>query len=177
VVFEELQNFPEDVIEQWIKPYAELSGWPPKVGLDGVPADRWRYLLSLKPLSWWQNGEWVKCKGSLSIHDLSEGSRDSIIKMAFAYLTGAENEYSLSMSDMRERLDKISEYLQSHKRLPCNPILYEGVDGISVADGNHRLCMLYIFQGYFKLPVPEHMQVLVDKEIEYWIYRPVPIVG
>jgi len=67
VVFEELQNFPEDVIEQWIKPYAELSGWPPKVGLDGVPTDRWRYLLSLKPLSWWQNGEWVKCKGSLSI--------------------------------------------------------------------------------------------------------------
>ncbi|EHU9451498.1 hypothetical protein KZY45_004479 [Vibrio vulnificus] len=171
MAFDDLNNFPNDVIEQWIAPYAKEEGWPPQLGADGVPVDRWRYLLSMKPLSWWQQGEWIKCKGHLSIHDLTKGSQDTILKMAHSYLTGITNEYSLSISDMVPRLDRVADYLIEHKNLPCPPILYENNGAYSVSDGNHRLCMYYICYGYFKLPIPKKLELLVDQEIEYWLFK------
>lgn len=171
MAFDELTNFPEDVIEQWIAPYAKQVGWPPQLGMDGVPVDRWRYLLSLKPLSWWQNGEWVKCKNHLSIHELTKSSQDTIVKMAHSYLTGATNEFSSSISDMVPRLDNIAQYLKANNCLPCPPILYEGDGGYCVSDGNHRLCIYYICYGYFNLPVPKELELLVDQEIEYWLFK------
>ena len=171
MVFNELKNFPEDVLEQWITPYAKQVGWPPNIGIDGLPIDRWRYLFSLKPMSWWQQGEWVKCKGHLSIRELTASAQDVMVKMAHSYLTGTPNEYSNSISDMTSRLASIGDYLQAHKQLPCAPILYESDGGYNISDGNHRLCMYYICYGYFNLPTPKELDILVDQEIEYWLYR------
>lgn len=171
MIYSELSNFPDDVIEQWIEPYAIQCGWPPKLGNDGIPIDRWRYLLCLKPLSWWIDGQWEKCTGHVSIKDLSTSSKISILKMAHAYLTNTSNEYSESISDMIPRLDRISEFLQSEKVLPRCPILYESSDGLAISDGNHRLCMYYICYGYFNLPTPRHLDIYVEHDIEYWVYR------
>ncbi|ESX54720.1 hypothetical protein X760_27750 [Mesorhizobium sp. LSHC422A00] len=50
-----LPEWPDDVIEQWLLPFAKDLGWPPPVPLG---EHRWHYILAKKPLSWWQGLKW-----------------------------------------------------------------------------------------------------------------------
>ena len=46
-----LPNFPDEVIETWLLPFAVSEGWPPVIGSDDIPLERWGYLLPRKPWS------------------------------------------------------------------------------------------------------------------------------
>ena len=120
--------------------YVNSEGWPPKIGKDGKPIDRWRYLLSGKPVTWWFEGEWEKQKRHLSIHELSPSSRDTLTKMALSYLAGAVNEYSASIPDMKERIDRVISHIRAKGSMPFAPVFYQSDDGVCISDGNHRLC-------------------------------------
>jgi len=167
----DLSRFPEDVYQQWISVYVNSEGWPPKIGEDGKPTDRWRYLLSGKPVSWWFEGEWEKHKRHLTINELSPGSRNTLTKMALSYLTGSVNEYSASIPDMKERIDYVISHIKTEGTMPFAPVLYQSDDGVSISDGNHRLCAYYICYGYFNIPVPKELELLPEHEFEFWLYK------
>lgn len=166
----DLKRFPDDVYQQWISVYVKSEGWPPEIGADGIAIDRWRYLLSKKPVAWWFEGEWNKHKKHLSIHELAPSSQATMVQMARSYLTGQANEYSVGIPDMRERIDKIISHIKEKGCLPHAPILYRSDDGLNVSDGNHRLCAYYICYGYINLPIPKELQLLPDHEFEFWLY-------
>lgn len=167
----DLSRFPLDVYQQWISTYVKSEGWPPIVGKDGIPIDRWRNLLSGKPVSWWFEGVWEKHKRHVSIHDLSPGSRDSLTQMALSYLTGAVTEYSASIPDMKPRIDRVISHIRAKGTMPFTPILYQSDDGICISDGNHRLCAYYICYGYFNIPVPKDHELIPEHEFEFWLYN------
>lgn len=166
----DLSTFPQEVYKQWLSTYVESEGWPPQVGNNGVPIDRWKYLLSGKKLSWWFDGSWEKQKRHISIQELSPSSRESLAKMALSYLTDETNEYSMSIPDMKQRINRVIENIKSNGTMPSAPVLFKSDDGICIADGNHRLCAYYICYGYFDLPVPKELELLPEHDFEFWLY-------
>ncbi len=52
-VKEDLSNFPDEVINEWLLPYAQSIGWPPT-------HERWRGIFFSKPLEFWQATTWQK---------------------------------------------------------------------------------------------------------------------
>lgn len=57
-VFDDLPQMPREVVEQWLGPYVQSEGWPPPLGSDGVPTNRWRLLLGLQSLEYWRRVRW-----------------------------------------------------------------------------------------------------------------------
>lgn len=166
-----LDKFPPEVVEGWLSTYVKSEGWPPALGEDGVPIDRWRYLLSRKPLVWWFGGNWEKRLGHISIQELTEANQDSIVKMALAYLAGHINEYSVQIADLESRISSIIEYIKINKTMPGAPVLYLENGKYAIADGNHRLCAYYICYGYLNIPVPKELELLPDENFQFWIYE------
>jgi hypothetical protein len=40
----DLPNFPDDVLADWLLPYANIIGWPPARDINEIPENRWKYL-------------------------------------------------------------------------------------------------------------------------------------
>lgn len=40
---ESLPNFPNEVLQDWLRPYAISEGWPPSDTLETLPEGRWRF--------------------------------------------------------------------------------------------------------------------------------------
>jgi hypothetical protein len=57
----DLPDWPDDVIEQWLHYFAQDCGWPPPEPLGN---HRWKGLLGGKPLSWWKKVSWKKRKSN-----------------------------------------------------------------------------------------------------------------
>jgi hypothetical protein len=55
----DLPDWPDDVIEQWLHYFAQDCGWPPPEPLGD---HRWSGLLGGKPLSWRKKVSWKKKK-------------------------------------------------------------------------------------------------------------------
>ena len=165
-----LDKFPSEIVKEWLSTYVESEGWPPAVDEDGIPTGRWRYLLSKKPLAWWFEGDWEKRTGHISIHDLTDSCKASIVKMALAYLTDQVNEYSVQIGDLKSRITRIVEYIRETKTIPGAPVLYRENGKLAISDGNHRLCAYYICYGYLNIPVPKELELLPDETIQYWVY-------
>lgn len=166
-----LDKFPSEVIDEWLSTYVESEGWPPAIGEDGIPTDRWRYLLSRRPLQWWFEGVWEKHNGHISIHDLAEKNKESIVKMALAYLTGQLNEYSMQIGDLKPRITSIIEYIKENKTIPGTPVLYLENGKYAISDGNHRLCAYYICYGYLNIPIPKELELLPNENFNFWVYK------
>jgi len=166
-----LKNFPPEVVDEWLSTYVKSEGWPPAIGEDGIPTDRWRYLLSRRPISWWFEGGWEKHTGHISINDLTESNKESIVKMALAYLTGHVNEYSTQIGDLKSRISSIIEYIKENKTIPGTPVLYLENGKFAISDGNHRLCAYYICYGYFNIPTPKELKLLPNENFNYWVYK------
>ena len=58
-IIEDLPNFPVDVIEQFLLPYAEDFGWPPGKR-ERDPNNNWKYILRKNDLTYWQKVKWNK---------------------------------------------------------------------------------------------------------------------
>ena len=166
-----LDKFPSEVVKEWLSTYVESEGWPPVIGEDGIPTDRWRYLLSRRPLEWWFEGFWEKRDGHISIHDLTEKNKESIVKMAAAYLTGQLNEYSIQIGDLKPRITGVIEYIKENKTIPGTPVLYLENGKYAISDGNHRLCAYYICYGYLNISIPKDLEFMPNENFNYWVYK------
>ncbi len=68
-IIKDLPNFPEDVVEQFLLPFAEKLGWPPG-GCQNDPSNRWKYLLLSNDLDYWRQLKWNKKTLKLTPHKL-----------------------------------------------------------------------------------------------------------
>lgn len=76
-----LPNFPDEVIKEWLLPFAESEGWPPQLGSDGVALNRWRYLLGLRPFGLLQRLDWKKEYKHISIREIAKKSQPALVQI------------------------------------------------------------------------------------------------
>lgn len=140
-----LPNFPDQVIESWLLPFAIERGWPPYLA-DGHTASKgWEYLLLMKPKAFWLACTWSLQSIDLSLSDLSPLSRQAISDLSKAILVQEQNPCS-NIINSKERLSRALAYLRRHEQHAAPPILVELQGGYSVADGNHRLAAYFLLQ-------------------------------
>lgn len=100
-----LPNFPVEVLEEWLLPYANSEGWPPAQTVEASPNGRWRYLLSNRPLAYWRSITWRKHERHISIHNLDPGYQEIMVKMVLAAVQGQRNLYSSTIDDLTPRFN------------------------------------------------------------------------
>jgi hypothetical protein len=159
-----LPNFPDEILSDWLLPYARSEGWPPFGGRDNMPQGaRWPYLLSKKPLSYWANINWSLHNGHIELEQLDPRTQDTITQMILAAAKGETNLYSHSIPDLKERFDRILLHLTSTGSLPAAPTLVKAENGFRVMDGNHRLAAY----SFYRLLSKAHN--LVVQPQRYWV--------
>lgn len=167
-----LPNFPTEILEEWLFPYAESEGWPPAESDDGQLCGRWRYLLGNKPLRFWRALRWEKVQRHISVYDLNAECQDVMLKLVLASVRGETNLYSVSIPNLKMRFDRIVEHIRATGELPCAPTLVPERYGLSIVDGNHRMAAYLYCYGYFKLEVEAKLQLRTKEIQEYWIGIP-----
>jgi hypothetical protein len=139
-----LPNFPDEVLEDWLLPYAKTEGWPPFGPLGAPQGHRWPYLLGKKSLPYWLSLKWSPHETDIAVEALEPKSQESICQMILAAAKDEENLYSASIPDLKERFVSVLTHLNSTSRLPGAPTLLSTDGGYRVLDGNHRMAA-YLF--------------------------------
>jgi len=164
-----LPNFPDEVIKEWLLPFAESEGWPPQLGSDGIPLKRWRYLLGLRPFGFFQRLNWKKEHKHISIHEIAEKSQPALVQIFEAAIFGRQNMMSSSISNLKERFESVVRYIESCGSMPNAPVLLSENDKYYIFDGNHRLSAYYYCYGYFKVDVESKLMLTIKENQNYWI--------
>lgn len=164
-----LPNFPDEILGDWLMPYAKSEGWPPADHVDSAPAGRWRYLLGLRTIAELREISWQEEHRHISIHELRPDYRDISVEMTLAAVAKQTNLYSVSIPDLSERFNSILAHLRKHGSLPAPPVLLSGHDGLQVLDGNHRLAAYFYAYGYFKLPLDEEALSSTTSAQRLWV--------
>jgi hypothetical protein len=165
-----LPDFPDEVIETWLLPYAVSEGWPPVIGSDGVPLKRWEYLLMRMPWSEFQNLSWSKVTKHISIYEFGRPSFLSLVQIYEAAILGGNNSMSVSIPDLKQRFDSIVNYIRQNGKMPKAPILYlNDVKKYEIFDGNHRLSAYYYCYGYFNENGDSSLMLKAQEDQTYWI--------
>lgn len=164
-----LPNFPCEVLEEWLLPYATSEGWPPADTDDSALRGRWRYLLKNMPLEFWKSLTWNKVQRHISIQDLSNSCQEVMVSMVLAAIENHNNIYSASIPDLKERFHRIVAHIRATGNLPCPPVLICEGDGLGIVDGNHRMAAYFYCYGYFKLDVDCDLQLKTNEMQHFWI--------
>lgn len=67
----DLKNFPDEIVRDWLEPFAKNIGWPPVMAF----RSRWKGILRSLPLDVWQGVRWSKERIDLSKISLSSDSK------------------------------------------------------------------------------------------------------
>ena len=140
----DLPNFPDNVIEIWLKTYVGQHGWPP-----GSPRDRrnsWRYLLALKDLSFWKSVRWVSESRALEFADFVASSRDVVNSLINAYVKDIPNLFKHQIPDGKARYARSMAYLVEHGQFPEPIVCLDSEGHLEVLDGNHRLTAYFVYK-------------------------------
>lgn len=164
-----LPNFPTDVIEEWLLPYAKLEGWPPARDFDELPKGSWRYLLKNRPLTYWRSLSWSKVERHVSIHDLSPEWQSMMVQMMLGAVKGQPNLYSVSIKDLAPRFNRILEYFERYGVFPKPPALLIEQQQLTVLDGNHRLAAYLYCYGYFIIDGGAALKEITKESQTYWV--------
>src|SRR5690242_14700650 len=100
---ETLPNFPDEVLEGWLLPYANSEGWPPAQDTNATPEGRWKYLLSGRTLSQLRGIKWREENRHLSIHELSKSHQSICVDIVLGAVQDQINLYSSSIKDLKQR--------------------------------------------------------------------------
>lgn len=146
----DLPEMPKPIIEQWLGPYVKSEGWPPRLGPDGVPSDRWRFLLGLRSLAFWRRVRWELRDLPLQFKDFEPHSKLTISELVDGYVLNRSNQYSSSIPDRRVRFQSVLRYLVANGVLPVPVVLLSHPEGYSIMDGNHRVAALCAYREFMK---------------------------
>jgi hypothetical protein len=137
----DLPNFPDEVLAQWIYPFANKIGWPPEKSRD---PSRWKNLLGATVVDW-SMATWALEETDLTQLPFSYFAADGFKCMYRNYVNNESNEYdNLKKEGGAERLKLSIKYICEHGRFP-KPIIFRKIHGeFEVVDGNHRLLAWYI---------------------------------
>jgi hypothetical protein len=126
-----LPNFPDEIIIDWLLPRAEDLGWPPS----GM---RWDAILLNKDLNFWRSVFWKQVDVNLTEINLEKITQKCIDGYREAYEENKKNIFSTGISDGRSRYICCLEYLLEHGKFPKPICLLQGDGEYLIADGHHR---------------------------------------
>ncbi|WP_296656041.1 hypothetical protein [Thiobacillus sp. 0-1251] len=153
-VQQDLPAFPPEIINEWLGPYVQSEGWPPNSERHEVSTDRWRYLLGMRPVSYWASFTWQRTKIIPTIEDLGQASNQTLAQLITGYVQGKPNIYTQQIPDGKQRFQSVLSYLSIHKSFPGFPVLAVQADGLEVLDGNHRMAAYFTLVASGKAPFP-----------------------
>jgi hypothetical protein len=166
-----LPNFPEEILNDWLLPYAKSEGWPPAPDENQRPLNRWRYLLQNKPLSYWQSLKWEKLERHISISELNPEAQGIMADMVLGALKGQVNLYSRSIPNLKERFSRIVGFIAEYGKIPKPPALIHYSDGLGVLDGNHRMAAYFYCYGYFIIDPGSELMLKTESVQQYWVAK------
>jgi hypothetical protein len=173
-----LPNFPHEVLNEWLLPFAKDKGWPPSEDNDTLPNNGWRYVLIKQPLSFWKEVKWSNEHCNFSINDFEENDKDAILQIIATAVLGAKTPLSIDMTNIKEGFDKLISYIKEHQTLPIPPVLLKTNNGYKILDGNHRIAAYFHLKGdpklncltgYPKFIVSDNHNLRIQPEQTYWI--------
>ena len=142
-----LPNFPDEVLVDWLLPYARLEGWPPFGRHNNNPqAARWLGLLAKKDLDYWKSVNWSLHYGHIELDEFDSDTKNKIIDIVYAATKGENNLCSARIPDLKERFDRIFSHLKSNGSLPGAPTLLKTENGLRAMDGNHRVAAYFFYR-------------------------------
>lgn len=135
----DLPNFPDNVIEQWLAPFAETDGWPPV-------KERWRNLLINTDLGYWRSTKWEWKEVSPNTLQLSPNAENILYQLMRAYAEGENNLYAKSLGERgKERFRFQLHQLIDNGVFLYPPVLVDHGKGFEIMDGNHRLAAYFVW--------------------------------
>ncbi|MFA5270445.1 MAG: hypothetical protein WC400_02450 [Patescibacteria group bacterium] len=143
LIKKDLPNFPNEVITDWLEPYANQIGWPPNNA-------RWLGILAGKSLAFWRGVTWKKVRQNLEQILFTPDARQGIEDMYSAYVKGSRGvRYDfreLAEESGKKRFLNIAIYMAQHGEFP-KPVAFLKVgEGHQIVDGNHRFLAWYYFK-------------------------------
>ncbi|MDD2656044.1 MAG: ParB N-terminal domain-containing protein [Patescibacteria group bacterium] len=126
---------PDQVIKDWLLPFAKEKGWPPKHETLGP-------ILMYKSIDWWNKIKWKKQKVLFDEIKLSTLYKNNIINMVNYY----KNKEDGQTKNGYQRIINIIKYIKKYNSLPKPVILITTKNGYDILDGNHRLTACTILQ-------------------------------
>ena len=164
-----LPNFPDEIIDQWLLPYAILKGWPPQEA-HGELFGEWRYLLGTSTnLTYWKNIKWNYESLDFQVNDLDDSSKDSVLQTISSAVFGKETMISRCISDLKERFDRIVKYISEHGFFPVAPVLVRSNGKYKLMDGNHRIAAYFYCSGYITQSPAREIVLKTQLHQSYWI--------
>ena len=143
----DLPNFPDQVVRDWIQPFAEDEGWPPIT-------ERWKYLLKEMNLERWRKVTWDLEERDFTKLSLSSECMFSLQEMLRAYINDEDNVYKRDLGERgKERFHVQLHYLIDNGALSSPPVLVDHGDGLEIMDGNHRVAALCAWYQWKDNPV------------------------
>jgi hypothetical protein len=136
----DLPAWPDDVIEQWLKYFANEPGcgWPPP---DPLGDHRWNGLLGGKPLSWWKQVAWEKKKVSCGLDDLAAKAKADVSDIIESWNDGTAD------ATAKSRVAQPWVYIKNQGVFPRALVTMRRADGLSLIDGSHRMAAFVMFQN------------------------------
>lgn len=132
VIKKDLPNFPDEIITEFILPFAKSDCWPP------ISAG-WRGRLRYRDLNVWRNVAWSYKVINLSTIKMSPEFSLIARNLIEGYVNGEVNMHSKALGKTgKHRFDKILEYMEINKSFPKPIILFKENNIIDVLDGCHR---------------------------------------
>lgn len=171
-VIKDLPNFPEDVVEQFLLPYAEELGWPPGK-CENDPSNHWKYILRLNDLTYWRQVRWNKKTLKLFPLKLLPKDLEIVVGLMRANVQGQINIYSITMPNSKERFERICTYLKNEGVYPRTVAIEQIGDRFRIIDGSHRLAAYFYLRGWFKIEDDKVPCLSVMEEQEYWVAKAV----
>jgi hypothetical protein len=158
----DLPDWPDDVIEQWLHYFANESdcGWPPP---EPLGSHRWNGLLGGKPLSWWKNVAWEKQTVTCDLASLTEKARKDVSDIV------AEMNAGTADTSTKKRVAQPWIYIKDNGVFPRALVTMKKADGLSLIDGSHRMAAFELIQS---LTDAQFAELKVDRparEQEVWV--------
>ena len=162
-------NFPNDIIDQWLFPYAISKGWPPQEAYGELHGE-WRYLLGTTTnLAYWKGIKWSNESIDLQVNDLEDSSKVSVLQIISFAVFGIESTMSKNICDLKERFDQIVKYFSEYGVFPCAPILIRSNGKYKLMDGNHRIAAFFYCSGYITRSPARDILLKTRVHQSYWI--------
>jgi hypothetical protein len=163
----DLPNFPDDVVEQFLLPYAKKLGWPPE-NCKNDSNNRWKNILRSNDLAYWRQVGWNKEILKLSPHELLSKDYKIVVDLMRTNVQVQDTFYRI-MLDSKERFDRICLHLKQESVYP-RTVAIERIGGkYRILDGCHRLSAYFYLCGWFNIEDDTVPCLGVKDEQEYWV--------
>jgi hypothetical protein len=137
IIKKDFPNFPNEIINDWLLPYAKNIGWPPT-------NKRWENIFFGKSLQFWQSITWEQQNLNLSKIIFSSKTIEIFEDLKDAYFNNIENIYSRSNPSGKSRYQNALKYIIQQGQFPKPICVLLENDQYSIVDGNHRFIAWWV---------------------------------